>query len=265
MEVLKIVIYSVLLLGGLALFFAGLISFLAKKLHVDQDPRIDAVRGLLSGANCGACGEAGCDAFAKSLVEGKNGLSACPSTSAENKEKIGEILGISADGEETEVRVICCGGNNCKDKYSYQGYGDCKSMELLAEGRKLCPVGCMGMGSCVDACHYDAIEVNDEGFAEVNQENCIGCGACIDACPKDLIQRVPKKAKILISCSNHGKGKEVKSICATGCIGCTLCVKACKYDAIKMENNLPVIDYNKCVGCLECVAKCPTKVIRQIK
>lgn len=251
-----------LLLFALATIFAILLAVLAKKLHVDQDPRIDQVRELLPGANCGGCGEAGCDAFAKSLVEGKATISMCPSTSQGNKDKIAEILGVTNDGEETIVKVFCCGGNKCQDKYEYQGYGDCKSMELLAGGRKICAVGCMGMGSCTDACHYHAVDVNMDGFSEIDNDKCINCGACIDACPKNLIKRIPKKAKIMVACSNHDKGKDVMSICKAGCIGCGICAKTCKYGAIVMDNNLPVIDYDKCTGCLECVEKCPTKVIK---
>lgn len=260
MEILK----PILLLFGLAAAFATMLAYFSKKLHVVSDPRIDAVRGLLSGANCGACGEAGCDAYARALVEGKTTMDQCPSTCSTNKAKIGELLGISADGEETMVKVFCAGGNACMDKYDYQGYGDCKSMELLAAGRKACNVGCMGMGSCVDACHYHSIEVNTSGFAEVNNIKCINCGACIKTCPKNLIKRIPKSAKIMVACSNHNRGKDVSSICKAGCIGCGICVKTCKAGAIVMDNNLAVIDYTKCTGCLDCVAKCPTKVIKVI-
>lgn len=259
-EILK----PALLLLGLAIVFAAMLAYLAKKLHVDRDPRIDAVKAMLSGANCGACGEAGCDAYAKGLVEGKCTLAMCPSTSSDSKDKIAEILGCTNDGEETIVKVFCCGGNSCLDKYDYQGYGDCKSMELLASGRKACTVGCMGMGSCVDSCHYHAIEVNAQGFAEVNNAKCINCGACIEACPKNLIKRIPKSAKVMIQCSTPLKGKEVKAVCKAGCIGCGLCVKNCKYGAIVMVDNLPVIDYTKCTGCMVCVEKCPTKVIKAL-
>ncbi len=261
MEILK----PVLLLLGLSAVFAAMLAYFAKKLQIDADPRIGMVRELLSGANCGGCGEAGGDAFAAALVEGKVKISECPSTPAANKDKIAEILGTTNDGEETVVKVFCSGGNACKDKYEYQGYGNCKSMELLASGRKACNVGCMGMGSCVDACHFHAVEVNLSGYAETNQTKCVNCGACIAACPKNLIGRIPKSAKIMVACSNRNKGREVSSVCKAGCIACGLCVKTCKYGAITMENNLPKIDYSKCTGCLECVGKCPTKVIKILK
>ena len=59
----------------------------------------------------------------------------------------------------------------------------------------------------------------------------------------------------------HDKGKPVMDACQAGCIGCTLCVKQCENGAIEMDNNIPVIDYNKCTGCGKCAEKCPKKVI----
>jgi electron transport complex protein RnfB len=118
------------------------------------------------------------------------------------------------------------------------------------------------MGSCVDACVYHAVEVNADGYAETDKDKCTTCGACIKACPKGLIRRIPKSAKIMVACSNHDKGRDVREVCKAGCIACGLCVKTCKYGAITLHDNLAVVDYDKCTGCLECVGKCPTKVIK---
>ena len=46
-----------------------------------------------------------------------------------------------------------------------------------------------------------------------------------------------------------------------GCISCKICEKVCDYDAIKVENNIASIDYEKCVDCMVCAEKCPTKAI----
>lgn len=254
--------WSTLLLFGLSLLFGILLAVLGKKLAVKEDERIGKVRKKLSGANCGACGYAGCDAFAKALVEGKANVNSCNATSKENKEAIGEILGVQVDAEETKLVVACRGGNNAIDKYDYMGYGDCRSMSLLGGGRKLCDWGCLGMGSCTDACPEHAIDVRDGGFAVIDQDMCIGCGRCANACPKGLIKRIPKKAKFYIACSNCMRGaKSVHEKCSVGCLGCGLCAKICPQKAITMVNNLPVIDYSKCVGCGLCSEKCPAKCI----
>lgn len=252
-----------LLLGGV---FALLLSFLGNKLQVKRDERIDEVVKRLAGANCGACGYAGCDAFGKALVEGKAKISDCPSTSPESKKEILEILGLHEDlGEATVAVVRCNGGNFCRDKYEYQGYGNCATCEILAGGRKECPVGCMGMGSCTDACPHNAIEVGDEGHALVHRNKCTSCGLCMAACPKKLIGRIPVSAYVYVACSNGCKGKDVREICTHGCIGCGMCEKVCPSGAIRLVNNLPVFDYSKCTQCRACANKCPPKVIKVVE
>lgn len=256
------IVIPFLILGGMAAVFAVILAVAGNKLAVAQDERVAKILKLLSGANCGGCGQAGCEAFAKSLVEGKAKITDCPSSSKENKEKIAEILGGEVgEIEETIVVCTCNGGQRCQDKYEYQGYGDCASIELLAGGRKACPTGCIGAGKCVDVCPFHAVDIPGEGVAVVNQKKCVQCGSCIIACPKNIMKRIPAKAKVYVACSNHDKGKEVRTICSVGCIGCGLCSKVCEADAITMVDGLPVFDYDKCTNCRKCVAKCPSKCI----
>ena len=42
------------------------------------------------------------------------------------------------------------------------------------------------------------------------------------------------------------------------CIGCKKCEKTCEHDAIKVIDNLAVIDYDKCEDCGKCAEVCPT-------
>lgn len=250
-----------LILLVLAMVFAVALAYLGKKLAVSRDERIDKVRDCLSGANCGACGYAGCDGFATALVEGKAELSSCNATAKEKKEEIANILGLTDTGEATKVVVCCRGGQDAKDKYDYVGYGDCRSMELLSGGRKQCAWGCLGMGSCVNECQHHAITVNQKGYSEVSENKCISCGRCIAACPKKIIKRIPASATYYVACSNHQKGKEVRELCTKGCIACGICVKQCEVGAITIVDNLATIDYAKCVNCGKCAAKCPQHCI----
>lgn len=250
-----------LILLVLAMLFAIALAYLGKKLAVSRDKRIDQVRDCLSGANCGACGYAGCDGFATALVEGKAELSSCNATSKEKKEEIAEILGLTDTGEATKVVVCCHGGQDAKDKYDYVGYGDCRSMELLAGGRKQCAWGCLGTGSCVDACQHHAVTVKQKGYSEVSLSKCISCGRCISVCPKKIIKRIPASATYYVACSNHQKGKEVRELCTKGCIACGICVKQCEVGAITIVDNLATIDYTKCINCGKCAAKCPQRCI----
>ena len=136
------ILYSVLVLFVLALILGVALAVCGKKFAVKEDERISQVREHLSGANCGACGYAGCDAFAKALVEEGADINSCSATAVEHKEEIAKILGTSVSGEETIVVVACRGGHDALDKYEYMGYGNCRSMELLGGGRKICKWGC---------------------------------------------------------------------------------------------------------------------------
>lgn len=260
----KAILWPTVILVALSFVFAILLAYLGKKLAVKRDEKIDMVLEKLAGANCGACGYPGCDGFAKALVEGKAKIGECNATPMANKNEIAKILGVDNNSVPTIVVCACRGGNDAKDKYYYQGYGDCRSMEMLSGGRKMCAWGCMGMGSCTKECHDNAIQINDGGYSEIDHKKCIGCGRCVAVCPKKILKRIPATAKVYVACSNHQRGKDVKAVCKKGCLGCGLCAKICPSGAIEMVDNLPVIDYSKCTGCGLCAGKCPVKCIVKI-
>ena len=260
-----VILWSVLILGGLGVVFGLGLMYCSKAFSVERDPKIDDVFALLAGINCGGCGYPGCDQFAEALVRGETTVDLCRPTFARKKEEINVILGTkSEDMEETVAAVLCCGGNDSKDKFAYKGYGNCRSVQMLAQGSKICPVGCMGLKDCSVACNYHAVDVcTEKKYSVVNRNRCTSCGACVSACPKKLIVRIPKKAEYYVACNNHAAAKDLRSYCTVGCIGCGRCGKACKYDAIKTVDRLAVIDYKKCTNCGECFKVCPTKVIKK--
>lgn len=131
---------------------------------------------------------------------------------------------------------------------------------LPGAGSKGCSYGCMGYGSCVAACPFDAIHVVD-GIAVVDREACKACGKCVAACPKHLIELIPEPAECRVECSSQDKGKDVMAVCTVGCIGCGICAKQCPKQAITVENNIAHIDYEKCISCGICAAKCPKGII----
>ena len=63
------IVYAVLALGIMGLVFGLVLAFASKIFAVEVDERIPAVQECLPGANCGACGFAGCDGYAKALAE----------------------------------------------------------------------------------------------------------------------------------------------------------------------------------------------------
>ncbi|WP_028313830.1 ATP-binding protein [Desulfatibacillum aliphaticivorans] len=50
---------------------------------------------------------------------------------------------------------------------------------------------CIACGACAEACHMDAITVEDAAF--VNPDRCIGCGVCVSQCPSDAMAYQQKK------------------------------------------------------------------------
>lgn len=252
------------IMAVVALLLGVCIMLISNICHIKEDPRIKEVEGYLAGANCGACGYAGCADFAKALVEGTADISSCSVTSAAGKAEISNVLGMSVAGQEPTVAVVsCAGGNLCTDKYAYQGYGDCVSQNMLSGGRKTCEVGCMGSGTCVNVCPYNALEIED-GKAFVKPDYCKSCGLCIKACPKSLIKRVPVSATVYVACSSQCRGKDVMNACKAGCIACGKCERVCPSGAIILVNNVPVIDYSKCTHCGACAEACPRKCIKYL-
>ncbi len=252
----------VLSLGGLGLVFGTLLGYATDKFKIEVDERIPLVREALPGANCGGCGFAGCDAYAEAVVNGDAKPNLCSPGGAACSEKISSILGLENEVSEPMVAFIRCKGTCevAKDKFTYQGAMDCHQASVVSGGPKACEYGCMGLGSCVRACQFGALDIVD-GIAKVNEEKCVACGACIEACPKSLIHFVPKKSKVRITCNNKNKGKDVMDACSVGCISCSICVKNCPKDALELVNNIPVFDYDKCVNCGICANKCPKKSI----
>lgn len=242
---------------GLLLGVAG------EAFKVEVDEKELAVRALLPGNNCGACGYAGCDGLAKAIAEGNAPVNACPVGGQPVADEVAKVMGVEAAAGVRRAAFVKCNGtcDKTEQKYNYHGLKDCRSLALTpGSGDKKCAYGCLGLGSCVQACEFDAIHIVN-GIAVVDQEKCVACAKCVAACPKSLIELLPVDAKYRVACSSHDKGKDVKAACATGCIGCGICVKQCEFGAITLENNLAYIDQSKCTKCGKCAAKCPSKII----
>ncbi len=257
------VMVATAIVAGVGLFIGLFLGFAAKTFAVKQDERELLVRDLLPGANCGGCGYPGCDGLAAAIAKGEAPANACPVASREAHGQIAEVMGTSVEETEQKVAYVKCAGTCDKTqvKYEYYGVNDCnKAAAVPGKGNKKCSYGCMGFGSCVRVCAFDAIHIKD-GIAVVDKEKCTGCSTCVAQCPNRLIELVPAAARHLVTCSSPEKGKDVKAACSAGCIGCKLCVKACEFDAIHVEDNLAYIDYSKCTNCGKCAVVCPVKVI----
>lgn len=262
MDIMGIITASaVVCILGLAIGL--LLGVAGEAFKVEVDEKEIAVRACLPGNNCGGCGYAGCDALAKAIALGEAPVNQCPVAGPDKAKEIASIMGASAEDKEKEIAFVKCAGTCEKTdiKYNYYGTADCKKLSMVpGRGSKKCTYGCMGFGTCVKECQFDAIHIID-GIAVVDKDKCVACGKCIAACPNQLIELVPYSAKHMVQCSSKDKGVSVKSSCDVGCIGCGICAKQCEFGAITIENNIAHIDQNKCTRCGKCVAKCPQKII----
>ena len=257
------IIFAAAVVGGTGLVVGLLLGIASEAFKVPVDEKEVAVRACLPGNNCGGCGFPGCDGLAKAIAQGEAPVNACPVAGPNGAAKIAEVMGVEAGDAVKQVAYVKCAGTCevAKEKYDYSGLQDCVSaMVTPGAGPKACAYGCMGLGSCVKACDFDAIHVIN-GIAVVDKEKCVACGKCIATCPKALIELIPYEATVAVQCNSKDMGKDVKASCSVGCIGCRMCTKVCEFDAITVENNLAHIDQTKCTGCGICVEKCPKKII----
>lgn len=257
------ILVPVVALGFLGLVFGVGLAIAAKRLAVHTDPRLEKVHGLLPGANCGACGGAGCFGFAEMLISGKAPLSACKVAEDRARELIAGVLGMKAETRLKQVATLhCAGGTKVKDRFDYRGIKDCVAANLVMGGQKGCVFGCLGFGTCELVCPFGAIKMSGEGLPVVDKDKCKACNKCVEACPKQLFTLVDLTQNVYVACRSRDTGKDTRAVCVVGCIACRKCEQVCPSDAIHVMDNLAVIDYSKCTSCAECVKVCPAKTIK---
>ena len=267
------ILIAIGILGGLGVIFGAVLAAASKVFYVETDPRLDKLNECLPGANCGGCGYAGCAAYAEAVLNGEAPIGACASGGNECAQAMAEIMGVEAAEVTRKVALVRCSGEKIynedgtlqrgvKSKANYEGFHDCVAASKVGgNGPISCKYGCIGFGTCVKACKYDAISVVN-GVAHVNEDRCVGCMACASVCPRNLIVPVEPNRNVVIACNSMAKGAVTTRSCTIGCIGCGLCKKICPNDAITVANNLAVIDYSKCDNCGLCATVCPKKLIK---
>ena len=158
------IIIAAAVVGIVGIVIGVLLGIASEKFKVEVDEKEILVRAELPGNNCGGCGYAGCDALAKAIAEGKAKVDQCPVGGAPVADKIAAIMGVESGSSEKKVAFVKCKGTCDKTnvKYNYYGITDCSMVTVApGSGEKACAYGCMGYGSCVKACQFDAIHVVD--------------------------------------------------------------------------------------------------------
>ena len=267
------ILIAIGILGGLGVVFGAVLAAASKVFYVETDPRLDKLNECLPGANCGGCGYAGCGGYAEAVLNGEAEIGKCASGGNECAQAMAEIMGVEAAEVTRKVALVRCSGEKRYDsqgnlvagartKAEYEGFRDCIAASRVGgNGPISCKYGCLGFGTCVKACKYEAISVVN-GVARVNEDRCVGCMACANVCPRNLITAVEPHRNVVIACNSMAKGAVTTRGCTVGCIGCGLCKKICPEGAITVTNNLAVIDYSKCTNCGLCATVCPKKLIK---
>ena len=191
---------AVLTLAALSFLFASLLVLAHRKLHVEEDPRIDAAHLMLPGTNCGACGFPGCLGLAEAVVAGNALPGKCTVMTEDEREDLARFLGVEAGAEEKVVARLACGGgkNVARNRAHYHGIESCRAATLVAGGGKACFWGCLGLGDCERVCDFDAITMSRHELPVVIGDACTACGDCVDACPKDLFSLHPVSHRLWV-------------------------------------------------------------------
>jgi Na+-translocating ferredoxin:NAD+ oxidoreductase RNF subunit RnfB len=250
-------------LGGLTFLLATGLVLANRKLHVEEDPRIDVVEDMLPSSNCGACGYPGCRPFAGALVAGEAPPGKCTVSNDARRAAIAAYLNVEVGAEEREVaRLACAGGTNvARNRAHYTGHPSCRSAALVAGGGKGCFWGCLGLGDCERVCDFDAITMDAASLPVVDEDLCTACGDCVEICPKDLFSMHPVSHRLWVACKNLESGDELLEDCEVACTACERCVMDAPAGLITMRDNLPVINYHQDHATRQPIERCPTGAI----
>ncbi|HDS84602.1 MAG TPA: RnfABCDGE type electron transport complex subunit B [Phycisphaerales bacterium] len=265
MDLIQNVWPAALLAVGLASLFALILLIASIKLRVEVDPKVEEVHKALPGIDCGACGFAGCAAYAKAVAADPELIGRCAPGGAEVCDAIGRILNLQISGGGAPMRPIVHCRAHREDKLfyaEYRGIESCTSANAQPDVQA-CHFGCLGFGDCVRACKFDALHIVD-GLSTVNYHNCTGCGACAKACPRNLIRMVPftQDNMMVVACSSRENGKTTRTFCTVGCIGCGICAK--QSELFTVADNLATLntaEYAPSEATQKAMDKCPTGVI----
>ncbi len=264
----NIYLYGTLTMTLLGAAFAIILVIVSRVFAVEVDPRVEKIEEVLPGANCGACGEAGCSSFASGVVEGRVPMDGCPVGGSKLIDMLAEIMGqtSAASTEERQVAHVLCNGTreNAVDLSNYEGIQTCIAAQNVGGGSKACPDGCLGLGDCVRVCQFNAAYMGDDGIPRFDPARCTGCGRCVEACPREIVHMTGVSRRTHIRCSARLPAKEVRKVCSVGCIGCRQCVKACPEEAIEMDGRLARMVYERCTHQNQCVPACPMNTIQYI-
>ena len=97
----------------------------------------------------------------------------------------------------------------------------------------------------------------DTLYPVIDKKLCIGCGACVVTSIGDFIN-LNRYVGPLIYTKNLEINQDI-------CVNCYLCEENCPTEAIKLEDEVVVLDDDKCIRCIECTSRCPVGALKLIE
>ena len=158
------IIAAAVIVGLVGIILGFFLGISGEKFKVEVDPKEEAIGEVLPGNNCGGCGYAGCSGLAAAIAKGEAPVNGCPVGGAPVAALIGEIMGVEAEAGGRKVAFVKCAGtcDKANTDYVYSGTRNCATMMFVPNGGpKTCNYGCLGYGTCVAACPFDAIHLED--------------------------------------------------------------------------------------------------------
>ena len=192
------VVTAILVMGSLGFLAAVLLSVAARVFYVKEDPRIESIKDVLPGVNCGGCGLPGCAAAAAAIAKGKAPFYICLVSGPETSDAIARIMGVASAFRESQVTLIQCkSSRRVETRYHYAGAPDCRAEAALYGGSKQCETACLGHGTCLAACRFNAIRMGRDHIPVIDPGKCKKCRQCARVCPTGVISIVGVTAHLL--------------------------------------------------------------------
>lgn len=159
---------AILILGGVAAVFGGILGLASIFFKVEGDPLVEQIDALLPQTQCGQCSFPGCRPYATAIAEGDADINQCP-----------------PGGEQTIIALADLLGREAKPLNAEHGVEDVKKVAVIDENI------CIGCTLCIQACPVDAILGAAKHMHTVIADECTGCDLCVEPCPVDCIDMVP--------------------------------------------------------------------------
>lgn len=141
------IIVPTAIVTGMGLIAAVILTVASKLMYVPVDERVAAIREVLPGANCGACGFAGCDDYAAAFTDNPGlSCSLCPVGGASVASQIAGIMGEEASAAEPQVAMVMCQGSFgvTREIMEDDRITSCKEAKMFYGGQWACRFGCLG-------------------------------------------------------------------------------------------------------------------------